>query len=86
MGFWAAMAEMGDEQKFGKKNPAMVCPHCQTRGSVRTKQVEQKVGVSGGKATAAVLTGGLSLLVAGLSRKQQVTQAHCDTCKATWSF
>jgi hypothetical protein len=40
---------------YGPVNTAMVCPHCQTKGSVRTKQVTQKKGVSGGKATAAPL-------------------------------
>ncbi len=52
----------------GELNRAMVCPHCQTRGSVYTKAVTQKKGVSGGKATAALLTGGVSLLATGLSR------------------
>jgi hypothetical protein len=58
-------------------NPVMVCPHCQTRGFVRTKYSSVKVGVSGGKATAALLTAGLSLFVTGLSRKTLVTEAHC---------
>src|SRR5258708_4268591 len=42
---------------YGNKNVHILCPHCQTKGQVRTKQVEQKVGISGGKATGAVLTG-----------------------------
>lgn len=71
---------------WGRINSAMICPHCQTKGSVRTKQITWKAGVSGGKATAAILTGGLSLIVVGLSRKEQHMQAHCENCYATWHF
>lgn len=45
-----------------------------------------KAGVSGGKATAALLTGGFSLLAMGLSRKQRVTEAWCSNCQSTWCF
>ncbi len=72
--------------KYGNVNKAMTCPHCETKGKVRTMKVKQKKGVSGGKATAAVLTGGLSILATGLSRKEEVTQAHCDNCDNTWVF
>jgi Na+-translocating ferredoxin:NAD+ oxidoreductase RnfG subunit len=72
--------------QYGGINTAMVCPHCQSIGKIRTKEVKQKKGVSGGKATAAVLTGGLSLLAVGLSRKEGATQAHCDNCHNTWFF
>jgi hypothetical protein len=71
---------------FRTQNPQLVCPHCQTKGKVSTKRVMVKVGVSGGKATAAVLTAGLSLLVAGLSRKREVTEARCGNCKSVWQF
>lgn len=74
------------QKRVGAPSVQIVCPHCQTQGSVSTKQVKQKVGVSGGKATAAVLTGGISLLGTGLSRKQQVTQAHCGNCGSTWAY
>src|SRR5216684_1345715 len=72
--------EYQKESMWGSVNSAMICPHCQTKGSVRTKQTTQKAGISGGKATAAILTGGLSLLAMGLSRKEQRTQAHCGNC------
>lgn len=71
---------------YGPINTAMVCPHCQTKGKIRTKSIERKTGVSGGKATAAVLTGGVSILATGLSRKEDRTQAHCDECENTWTF
>jgi integrase len=54
------------------KSAAMICPHCQTKGTVWTKPVAQKAGVSGGKAT---LTGGLSVLVTGLPRVENKTQS-----------
>lgn len=65
---------------------AMICPHCQSHGTVRTQSVKQKKGISGGKATAAVLTGGLSILATGLSRKEKLTSAYCTKCGARWTF
>lgn len=64
----------------------MVCPHCQTKGRVSTRHVKAKKGISGGKATGAVLTGGLSILATGLSRKEMVTEAQCANCQAGWAF
>ncbi len=63
-----------------------VCPHCQKKGFVRTKEVKRKKGISGAKATGAILTGGWSLLATGLAKKERGTQAHCDNCGATWDF
>lgn len=62
----------------------ILCPHCHTRGNVTSTVVKAKRGVSGGKVTGAVLTGGLSILGTGLSRKQQVTEMHCGNCGTTW--
>ncbi len=70
----------------GPLNHQIICPHCQWTGTVRTKPIKKKAGISGGKATAAILTGGVSMLATGLSRKEAVTQAYCDNCKSTWSF
>jgi len=71
---------------YGSLNPQMICPHCQTKGSVRTMIVKAKKGVSGGKATAAVLTAGLSILATGLSRKERLTEARCSNCNSVWHF
>lgn len=68
----------------GNAVKAVVCPHCQQAGRVTAKRVKVKAGVSGGKATGAVLTGGLSLFATGLSRKQQVTEMRCGNCGVTW--
>ena len=62
----------------------IVCPHCQGRGQVHTKRVRVKRGISGGKATGAVLTAGFSILATGLSRKEAATQATCNNCHVTW--
>jgi hypothetical protein len=67
-------------------NPQMVCPHCMTRGRVRTENTKVKQGISGGKATGALLTAGLSVLAVGLSRKQRVTRALCAGCGNSWMF
>jgi len=72
--------------ELGPINPAMICPHCRSKGVVRTKDVERKKGISGGKAAAALLTGGVTLLATGLSRKEAETRAHCTACKCTWHF
>ncbi|HYA40277.1 MAG TPA: hypothetical protein VEF34_03175 [Syntrophobacteraceae bacterium] len=49
-------------------------------GKVEIEVKQMKKGISGGKATAAILTGGFSLLVTGLSRKEQLTEAKCRKC------
>jgi hypothetical protein len=87
------MLEHVEEQRAGSAsamvhgfvNPALICPHCQTKGQVRTKLVKHKMGISGGKATAAVLTGGFSVLATGLSRKEEFTEACCGNCGSKWS-
>lgn len=78
--------EKREEKEFGSINPVMICPHCQTKGFVSTIQVKRKAGISGGKVMGGLMTVGASLLVTGLSRKQQVTQAHCGNCNSTWDF
>lgn len=85
-GFWETVRAAGQDSKWGRVNPALTCPHCQTKGQVRTMLTTRKKGVSGGKATAAVLTLGWSMLATGLSRKEQATQGHCDNCQSTWDF
>ena len=72
------------QQQLASTN--MICPHCQTKGSVTTQQIKKKVGVSGGKATAGILTCGLSLFAVGLSRKAQITEATCSNCGQVWYY
>lgn len=68
------------------KVPNTVCSHCQKRGCVITKKLKAKKGISGGKATAGLLTCGLSLFAVGLSRKEMITQAKCLNCDSEWQF
>lgn len=82
----AKIREEQEKTKWGTLNAQMVCPHCQTKGYVKTTSVSLKKGISGGKATAALLTGGLTMLATGLSRKEEATQAHCENCNNTWIF
>ena len=48
--------------------------------------ITKKTGMSGGQAAAGLLTGGISLLATGLSRKELTTQAHCSDCGNSWVF
>jgi hypothetical protein len=69
-----------------RRDAQIICPQCQQRGHVTTRSVRQKKGISGGKATAAILTGGLSILATGLSRKEDATEAECSNCGSIWHF
>ena len=73
-------------QQKARLDAQIVCPHCQTRGRVTTCDVKLKKGVSGGKAVGALMTGGLSLLAVGLSRKEDATKAECSNCGSIWHF
>ena len=84
--YFARKRDAAASLSWGPINRALLCPHCQARGKVRTQNLKLKKGISGGKATAAVLTGGVSLLATGLSRRESTTQAHCDSCNSTWNF
>lgn len=81
-----AAAQPAVAVQWGTLNTAMVCPHCQTKGKVRTKPIKRKAGISGAKATAAVFTAGVSMLATGLSRKEAVTEARCGNCNSVWHF
>jgi hypothetical protein len=67
-------------------DPKIVCPHCHSAGGVTTKRVIEKTGIDGGKATAAILTEGVSLLATGLSGKRERTEATCSNCHTVWRF
>ena len=84
--FWGMSEEELNEVVIGAPNGEIFCPHCNEKGNVHTKNVKNKKGVSGGKATAALITGGVSMLATGLSRKEKQTEAHCTNCNSTWTF
>ena len=77
-----------DSMRFahGPLNDQMICPHCQKQGFVHTKKTSKKKGISGAKATGAVLTAGISVLATGLSKSEDCTEAFCENCKQTWYY
>ncbi len=82
----AHLADTGFQPNIVRGDSLIVCPHCQTAGAVTTKRVQAKRGVSGGKATAALLTAGVTMLATGLSRKEALTSAACGRCNSKWVF
>ena len=67
-------------------NPELICPHCNVKGKISTRLVRQKKGISGGKAVGAIFTCGVSMIATGLSRKEQMTRAHCGNCNSVWYY
>ena len=63
---------------------SVVCVHCQSAGYVQVKQTKVKDGVSGGKLTAALLTGGITMLATGLSQTKKRTAMFCGKCSMEW--
>jgi Flp pilus assembly protein TadB len=74
------------QRKRSEQDAQKICPHCQSKGTVTTRYVQVKKGVSGGKLTAAFLTLGLSLFAVGLSRRETPTEARCSKCGSVWHF
>lgn len=62
---------------------SIICPFCQTKGTVTTKN---KNDTSGVKATGAVLTLGMSVMLTGLHKHSTRIEAHCSQCKTTWDM
>lgn len=83
LGVWMSIAKQ-KRINATPPNPVLVCPHCQTRGQVTAYPVTTKDGVSGAKATGAILTGGVSMLGTGLSRKSAKTRMVCGNCAQEW--
>jgi uncharacterized protein YbaR (Trm112 family) len=62
----------------------LVCPHCGVKGKIHVKPTTQKRGIDGGKATAAVFTCGLSMLLTGLSKMERANKLYCESCEMSW--
>ncbi len=58
-------------------NEHLICPHCQTKGTVRAKSVS-RTETSTGK------VGGIVKTNIKSRTTKQVTQHHCDKCGTTW--
>jgi ribosomal protein L37E len=79
------------ERKFIDENPNkdIVCPICQTQGFVILSPFYggRKKVFSTSKATAGIITGGLSLFVTGLGKKEKYIthfDARCSKCGNAW--
>lgn len=73
----------GVDPTLPRGDKAIVCPFCQTRGTVRTKKKSQ---TSVGKGIGAALTFGVSTIFTGLNKHQSLIQATCAQCKQTWDI
>jgi hypothetical protein len=83
----ARAAREAEERRIKPARDAkLFCPHCQQFGHVTTEPTTVKRGISGGKAAAALLTGGVTMLATGLSQEAIVTKATCSNCGSTWLF
>jgi hypothetical protein len=51
---------------------------------VEVRKGKKKKGISGAKATAAVLTAGISILATGLAKKDKGMNAKCLNCGMSW--
>lgn len=74
------------KQPKNSNSPHMECPHCKTVGQINTRKVDLTKGISGGKAVAGLITGGLSILAVGISREETKTEARCGKCNNVWHF
>jgi len=84
--YFVAMAEGSKGNVKANQDALIICGQCHSTGCVTTRGVKIKKGISGGKATGAILTGGFSLLAVGLSRKEDATEAKCSNCGSVWHF
>lgn len=64
----------GQNDLHGYINENLVCPHCQTKGLVRSKST---VDISSTKV--------VPIIGNNIKTKKKVTQMHCDNCKTTWN-
>lgn len=81
---WARSSAALEQAQRRSGDAEKICPHCQVKGRITSRRVKQKKGISGGKATGAVLTGGVSLFATGLSRKERGTEMWCHNCNTRW--
>lgn len=62
---------------MGAINEHLICPHCQTQGTVRAKSVTRTIAYTG-TVGGIVKSGTKSVAVT------HATQHHCDKCGTTW--
>jgi hypothetical protein len=79
-------AELRKSKLKSDNDAQILCPQCQVKGKVITTRTKKRKGISGGRAIAMIVTGGLSLPAAGISRFDEVTEASCSNCGSKWEF
>ena len=62
---------------------AIICPFCQTKGSVKTKKKKE---ASPWKMGAGVLTFGTSTILTGTNKQKIQIEARCSTCGQIWDL
>lgn len=60
------------------------CPRCQVIGSVTVRLARRGNGVGGVRASTGSISGGASMLVAGLSGRHAVRHHTCSSCGMQW--
>lgn len=65
-------------------NTKIVCPYCRVAGNVYSAKVQANKGISGEKAIAAWVTGGISLATIGISNIEVVNGFLCKNCNTDW--
>lgn len=93
LGIWATKAEkerfnaMSPEERsnliWGQLNPHLICPHCQTQGTVRSRLADRSI-ISQSKGE----IGGILKTKTDIKTTSVVyaTQHHCDKCNSTWDI
>lgn len=64
---------------FGPVNDNLICPHCQTKSTVRVKQVARNAVSTG-------TVGGILKSNTTSTVTTVATQHHCDHCGSTWDI
>lgn len=60
--------------QFGSTNQNLICPHCQTKGQVRSKSSEE-----------VTRTKVIPIVGNTIKARREVLQMHCDNCGTTWN-
>ena len=63
----------------------LICPHCQTKGTVTTALIESEGGLAG-RNIDGIYFPVATMLETGQPASTILTQAHCGTCQSVWKF
>jgi hypothetical protein len=69
-----AVARYSAISQYGIEKPSLICPHCQTKGKVRSKASEEITS-----------TKVIPIIGNNIKARKNVTQMHCDNCETTWN-